>query len=108
MAKKRMMPAINMALDEEMSRDKKVILYSVLLICLASYGNIKSETPNLINYIIGTNYNLHGWTIDYFPLLKNIPKVIIGILFGHFYIDHQIKLSNKLANHPFKIGRAHV
>ena len=27
MAKKRMMPAINMALDEEMSRDKKVILY---------------------------------------------------------------------------------
>ena len=41
---------------------------------------------NLLNYILGTNSGYHGWTIDYFPLMKNLPKVILGILFGTVWV----------------------
>ena len=78
--------------------DKKLIVYLILIICLAGYGTIKSSSPNLFNYIVGTNIGFHDWTIDYFPLLKNIPKVLAGVLFGYYYVNNPLNIPDKIKN----------
>tara|TARA_Y100000389_G_C17448584_1_gene513198 strand:+ start:954 stop:1670 length:717 start_codon:yes stop_codon:yes gene_type:complete len=78
--------------------DKKFIIYLVLVICLTAWGNLNSKDGNLFNYVLGTNYNYHGWTIDYFPLLKNIPKVLAGVLFGYYYVNNPLNIREDIKN----------
>ena len=79
--------------------ENKILIYILLIICLTMYGNVTSTSPNLFNYILGTNSGFHGWTIDYFPLLKNLPKIILGILFGHYYSNNPISIPEKVKTH---------
>lgn len=90
--------------------DKKLIIYIVLILCLTSWTNVTSEKGTLFNYIIGTNTGFHGWTIDYFPLLKNIPKVLAGVLFGYYYINNPLPINenikkNKIVRILEKLGK---
>ena len=79
--------------------DKKHIIYIILILCLTMYGNIQTSNPNLFSYILGTNSGFHGWTIDYFPLLKNIPKIILGVIFGFYYSKNPLTIPNYIKTH---------
>ena len=79
--------------------DKKFIIFLMLIVCLTTYGKVFFKNPSLANYILGTNTGFHGWTIDYFPLLKNLPKVIVGILFRHFYSENPLPIPETIRKH---------
>ena len=75
------------------------ILLFIFIICilLSHFNYIIPTNPNsfldYINGIIG--FNIYKTTIDSFPLIKWIPKVIIGIFIGYFIYYFYNKNLNK-------------
>tara|TARA_Y100000816_G_scaffold291271_1_gene282143 strand:+ start:203 stop:943 length:741 start_codon:yes stop_codon:yes gene_type:complete len=63
------------------------ILFMILFICLyLNYNNFNLYSTNsFINYIYNiVGFNIYKNTIDSFPLIKWIPKIILGIFIGYF------------------------
>lgn len=83
------------------------VLISILIICfiLSHYKHIfiSNNTSLLGNYINGIlGLNIYKTTMDSFPLIKWIPKVILGIFIGyfihHFYKKYQNTIKKNKKN----------